>query len=113
MEGGWSENIVEASPMRADNTSFQIPNGTIAKYMKGFQQLGYDDLKIRFYDNGYSDMQEGIENRKISSYTFLAGGVLMTVLVLLLFGYLFIGRQEQRTAIERCLGMTRRDARSL
>lgn len=108
VEGDWSDHIVSAAPMSASNTTFQIPNGSIRSYMEKFRTLGLDQLEIRFYDDGYTDLEEGIENRRITSGVLLAGGSLMTVLVLALFGHLYISRQERRTAIERSLGLTKK-----
>ena len=81
VEGDWSDHIVSAAPMSASNTTFQIPNGSIRSYMEKFRTLGLDQLEIRFYDDGYTDLEEGIENRRITSGVLLAGGSLMTVLV--------------------------------
>ena len=57
--------------MRGATTSFQIPNGTIQEFMDKWDRQGIEDLKITFYDKGYSQLKEGIENRMLMSWIFL------------------------------------------
>lgn len=103
----WADNIVDNEPMRHDTTAFEIPNGQIDSFMEVWKKQGIDELEINFYDKGYTQLKEGIENRRIMAYIFLAGGGAVTLLIILFFCHLFIAKQERRTAIERSLGMTR------
>lgn len=100
-------NILDYGPMMGYNTVFQIPNGTIAQFQKAWEKQGVGDLELTFYDRGYTQIKEGLDQiRKIALALFLAG-ILIAVLILLFFCHLFIGKQKKRTAIERSLGMSR------
>ncbi len=98
-------NLVAFGPMMNGTTSFQIPNGSIEKYLEGWEMYGKDNLEITFYDMGYSQLKDGIENMKTVSLFLLAAGVVLTGFILFFFSHLFITKQAQRTAIERSLGM--------
>lgn len=109
-EEAWSENITGtgAGYMKSYNTSFQIPNGSIAEYMEGWKKQGIDGLEIKFYDNGYTELKEDLESRKMTSKIFLTGGLAMAFLILLFFANLFISGQQERIAVERLLGRMKR-----
>ena len=110
----WENNIIDSRPMKASTTSFEIPNGTIDDYMELWAKQGIDNLEIQFYDKGYSKLETGIENRRIMGYILLSGGIVVTILILLFFCHLFIAKQKERTAVERCMGITKgKCARSL
>lgn len=110
----WENNIIDSRPMKASTTSFEIPNGTIDDYMELWAEQGIDNLEIKFYDKGYSKLEAGIENRRIMGYILLFGGIIVTILILLFFCHLFIAKQKERTAVERCMGVTKgKCARSL
>ncbi len=98
-------NLIGFGPMMDGTTSFQIPNGSIEKYLEAWEVYGKDNLEITFYDMGYSQLKDGIENMKTVSLFLLAAGVVLTGFLLFFFSHLFITRQAQRTAIERSLGM--------
>ncbi len=102
-------NILSYGPMKANTTSFQIPNGSIEDYMAAFEKTGFaNKLEITFYDQGYSKLQSGLENMKKMSLLFLAIGAAMSVALVFFFCHVFIGKQKMRTAIERMLGMNER-----
>lgn len=101
-------NIASFGPMRGFNTSFQIPNGDIEKYLTAWEKYGTDKLEITFYDKGYSQLQSGIKNMKNMSMIFFIAGVVMVLSVLIFFCHLFIAKQKRRTAIERSLGLSKR-----
>lgn len=98
-------NLVAVGPMMNGTTSFQIPNGSIEKYLEAWEAYGKDNLEITFFDMGYSQLKDGIENMKTVSAFLLAAGVVLTGFILFFFSHLFITKQAQRTAIERSLGM--------
>ena len=108
----WENNILQDGPMNAGTTRFQIPNGTIDSFLKQWYAQGIKDVEITFYDGGYSELQDSIQNRKFMAYVLLIGGSVTAMLIMLLLGHLFISKQEQRTAIERSLGMSRRQCMS-
>ncbi len=107
-ENAWEDNIVRFEPMSEGNTSFQIPNGTIDDFMKAWEKQGVDGLDIKFYDKGYSQLQAGIENRKLMAWIFLASGCVLAVMILCFFSNLFITGQQERIAVERLLGRTKK-----
>ena len=51
-EEAWSENITGtgAGYMKSYNTSFQIPNGSIAEYMEGWKKQGIDVKNVLLWD---------------------------------------------------------------
>lgn len=110
----WKDNIIDSSQMKASTTSFEIPNGTIDDYMELWAEQGIDNIEIKFFDRGYSKLEAGIENRRTMGYILLFGGIIVTILILLFFCHLFIAKQKERTAVERCMGITKgKCARSL
>lgn len=91
------------------NTSFRIPNGTIDDYMKAVQAKGIDSVvDIKFYDKGYSELESGILQMERMAYVLLIAGIIMAILVLLFFCHMMISGQKKRTAIERSLGVGKR-----
>lgn len=105
-------NIVSYGPMKGETTSFQIPNGTVEQFMTAWEKYGSDELEITFYDKGYSKLEAGLDNMKHMSQVLLVVGLLMIVFILLFFSHLFITKQKKRTAIERCLGMGKKECRN-
>lgn len=104
-------NILDYGPMKGYTTSFQIPNGSIDKFLSSWEKYGTDELEITFYDMGYSQIKSGLENMKQMSLILLVIGLLMVIFLLLFYSHLFISNQKVRTAIERCLGVTKRKAK--
>lgn len=100
------KNLVSCGPMTDGTSSFQIPNGTVDEFLKGWAAYGTDGLEFTFYDRGYSRLKAGMDNMRNMSLLLLTAGVLLTGLLLLFFSHLFITKQAERTAIERSLGMS-------
>ena len=107
-ENCWADNIAGRGPLEGATTSFQIENGTIEEFREKWEALEIDDLEIRFYDMGYTQLQENLENRKLMSMIFLASGCVMAVMILCFFSSLFITGQRERIAVERLMGRTKR-----
>ena len=105
------KNLVSCGPMTDATSSFQIPNGSIDTFLKGWGEYGTDKLEFTFYDMGYSQLKAGIDNMKKLSLCLLAAGVILTMLLLFFFSHLFITKQAERTAIERSLGMKKAQCR--
>ena len=101
------DNIVAYSPMKASNTSFQIPNGGIEAFMEEWNKLGITNLDIQFFDKGYTKLKAGLDAMKNVSFVLLLSGAATMLLILVFFTYLFISKQKKRTAIERSLGMSK------
>jgi len=108
-----ANNILDYGPMKGFNTVFQIPNGTVEKYMKLWEKASASGpaagkLTITIHDKGYTQIKEGLIQIKQVAFALFVAGLLVTVLILLFFCSLFIGKQKKRTAIERSLGMGKR-----
>ncbi|MDO5540404.1 MAG: ABC transporter permease [Eubacteriales bacterium] len=104
-------NIVAFGAMRDMNTSFEIPNGTIDTFLTRWNQQGISELEFTFYDMGYTELQAGLRNMRNLSLMVLSVGVIVTAILILFFTNLFITKQKERTAIERSLGMTKKQCR--
>ncbi len=103
-----ADNITAYGPMLGSTTSFQIKNGTIRDYLEKWNLQGIDNIEITFYDGGYTQMKAGMENMKQTSRILVVMGVVLILMVLLYFTWLFIIRQGERTAVERCLGLSKK-----
>ena len=109
IENSDSNNILAFGPMKSNTTSFQIPNGSIEEFMKEWGKLGYDQLEIKFYDRGYSKLKAGMDDMRNMSMALIAVGFVVVISILMFFSHLFITKQVKRTAIERSLGMRKRE----
>lgn len=110
VKGSWDNHIVSYRPMSAANTTFEIANGSIEEFLEQWNEQEFaKELEVTFYDKGYSEFERGIESRKMMSNIFLISGVMLSVLILIFFCNLFIMGQKQRIAVERVLGLTRRE----
>lgn len=110
INGSWDNHIVSYRPMSAANTTFEIENGTIEEFMEQWNGQEFaKELEVTFYDKGYSEFERGIESRKMMCNIFLISGLLLATIILIFFCNLFIMGQKQRTAVERVLGLTRRE----
>ncbi|SHH62721.1 FtsX-like permease family protein [Sporanaerobacter acetigenes] len=103
------DNIVGYGPMKGYNTSFQIPNGTTKVYLEKFKALGINNLEVEFYDGGYERLSSGMGNLKTVAVILVAVSAATTLAILFFFVFLFISKQKKRTAIERSLGMNRKE----
>lgn len=108
IQGSDANNIRGYGPMRGYNTSFQIPNGAIDAFMAAWNAQGVDGLDITFYDRGYTQLKAGFDKVRGIALALLVAGIVIVVLILLFFCHLFIGKQKKRTAIERSLGMSKK-----
>ncbi|MCX4322262.1 MAG: hypothetical protein OSJ59_04795 [Lachnospiraceae bacterium] len=99
-----ADNILESGPMAGSNTSFRIENGTIDEFMEKWSKLQIPNVEITFYDGGYSELEANINNMKYIARLLLVMGMSMVFMVLGYFSWLFILKQKERTAVERCLG---------
>jgi hypothetical protein len=97
----------DTAAMEGAYTSFQIPNGTIDKFMAAWAAQGIDDLEITFYDKGYSKIKAGLDEMKSMAVLMFTVGAATTLFTLVLFCHLFITKQRRRTAIERSLGLSK------
>lgn len=99
------KNLMDCGAMTDTTSSFQIPNGSIDRFFKGWSEYGTQNLEISFYDGGYSKLKAGIDNMRNLSWFLFLSGLILTSLLLFFFSHLFITQQARRTAVERALGM--------
>jgi hypothetical protein len=102
-------NIADYGPMKGYTTSFLIPNGTTKEYLEKFNTFGIDNLEISFYDGGYEKLAAGMKNVRQVAIILLAVSTVTTLALLVFFIYMFVSKQKKRTAIERSLGMSRKE----
>ena len=95
--------------MKGYNTSFQIPNGTTREYLEKFKALGINNLEVEFYDGGYEKLASGMQNLKTVAIILVIVSVATTLAVLFFFIFMFISKQKKRTAVERSLGMSKKE----
>ena len=105
-------NVIAEGPMQGYNASFQIENGGINDFYKEFSKLPEASLlEITFDDKGYERFSSQMNNMQtIAIIIFLVGFVSVIASSAFLL-YSAIIRQRRRTAIERALGMSRRECR--
>jgi putative ABC transport system permease protein len=105
-------NVIAEGPMQGYNASFQIENGGINDFYKEFSKLPESSLlEVTFDDKGYERFASQMNNMQtIAVIIFLVGFVSVIASSAFLL-YSAIIRQRRRTAIERALGMTRRECR--
>lgn len=102
-------NIIKEGPMQGWNTSFRIKNGTTDKFIEEFSKIPESNfLEIEFYDNGYEQFKEGLENIMLIAKLLLIVGSALIIVVIVFFLYFSTVRERKRTAIERALGLTKK-----
>lgn len=103
-------NIALHGPMKGYTTAFRIPNGSesIDNYKRLWEAQGVDHVEITFYDGGYTKLEGGLKNMRTMSAVLLTTGIVSAVCIVVFFCHLFITKQRRQTAIERGLGMTRK-----
>lgn len=103
-------NIAVYGPMKGYTTAFRIPNGkkSIENFKEKWEAQGVGYVNISFYDGGFCELEEGLQSMERMSLLLLATGAVSAVCIVIFFCHLFITKQKKRTAIERCLGMKRR-----
>ncbi len=106
-------NILDVGPMLDTNTSFQIPNGSIAEFEAAFTEAVPESslLEITYDDNGYEQVSGNLRRTKDIAVLLGAIGLLSALAIFMLLLYFFVVKQKKRTAIERSLGMSRGQCR--
>jgi ABC-type antimicrobial peptide transport system permease subunit len=106
-------NIVDFGPMLDTTTSFQIPNGTIAEFEAAFTKAVPESslLEITYDDNGYEQISGDLKSARNIAVLLGAIGLFSTLAILMLLLYFFVVKQKKRTAIERSLGLSKRQCR--
>lgn len=107
-------NIAHVLPMNSTVASFQIPNGSIEEFDKALREAvpEAEQLVITYDDMGYAKVMKTLQAARNMAILLCAVGTLAAVAIVVLLLYFFIVRQKKRTAIERSLGMSRRQCRT-
>lgn len=107
-------NIAYFGPMSSTMTSFQLPNGTIEEFDAALRAAvpEAERLRIEYDDMGYSDVKSNLDSINQTALLLLASGILASAAVVALLIYFFVVREKKRTAVERSLGMTKRQCRT-
>lgn len=109
ISGNYEDHVSERGPMQAYNTSFRIKNGSAGIFLEEFAKLPESSLlEIEFDDGGYETFASKMRNTRIvAGILFVAGFALLLATIAFLM-YFMILKQKRRTAVERALGMTKR-----
>ncbi len=107
-------NIASYGAMNGLTTTFQIPNGTVQAFDTKLRSAvpEVDMLTITYNDNGYSDVVGTLENARLTAILLFFIGLFTIIAIVILLLFIFIVKQKKRTAIERSLGMSKRQCRN-
>lgn len=108
-----AENIVSFGPLHHTTTSFELPNGSIAKFDAALRTAvpSVEKLDISYNDNGFENIMSSLRELRTISILLFVIGVAAAFLIVVLLLYFFIVKQKKRTAIERSLGMSKAQCR--
>ena len=106
-------NIASYGPMNTLTTSFQIPNGTIEEFDAKLRAAvpEVEQLNITYNDNGYTEVIATLNTARLAAILLFAVGLLATLAIVILLLFFFIVKQKKRTAVERSLGMSKKQCR--
>lgn len=106
-------NIAWFTPMCASTASFEIPNGKIEEFDAALKAAvpEAESLTITYDDRGYMEMMKSLNSSRNMAFLLLLVGVLAALAIVILLLYFFVVKERKRTAIERSLGMTRKQCR--
>lgn len=106
------KNIFASGPMLGTTTSFQLENGTIAQFEEALRQIPESRfLQVDYDDNGYEQVAGSLNRVQEAAVLLCGAGGFCAAAVVALLLYFFIVKQKRRTAIERSLGMSKRQCR--
>ena len=106
-------NIAYYGTLKSGQTTFLLPNGSIDAFETALHEAvpDWEGFEITYNDNGYEEIMGSLRSAWITAILLLAVGFLSALATLLLLLYFFIVKQKKRTAIERSLGMSKRQCR--
>lgn len=107
------DRITYYHPMTRFTASFQIPNGSIQEFDAAIKEHvpEAERLIITYDDRGYSEIMKSLNNSRAMAFLLLMGGIMAALSIVALLLYFFVVKEKKRTAIERSLGMTKRQCR--
>lgn len=106
-------NIAYFGRMTKSMTSFQLKNGAVEEFDKALHEAvpQAEELTIQYSDMGYAAAEESLRSTQKTALLLLAIGLLAAVTIVALLLYFFIVQEKKRTAIERSLGLSKRQCR--
>ncbi len=106
-------NIAGFNYFDGKTVTFQIENGTIDDFDAALRANlpQAEDLIITYNDNGYTEIMESLQSTRTAAQLLFIVGLLAAVAILLLLLYFFVVKEKKRTAVERSLGMSKRQCR--
>lgn len=107
-------NIAGFNYFDGKTATFQIENGTIDDFDAALRAAvpQAEDLIVTYNDNGYTEIMESLQSTRAAAQLLFIVGLLASVAILLLLLYFFVVKQKKRTAVERSLGMSKRQCRA-
>ena len=110
---GHEDRIAYCQPITRYTCSFQIPNGSIQKFDKALKENFPDAerLSVTYDDRGYSEIKKSLDNSRAMALLLLLAGIMAALSIVALLLYFFVVKEKKRTAVERSLGMTKRQCR--
>ncbi len=108
-----ADNIAAFNYFDGKTATFQIENGTIDDFDAALRANlpQAEDLIITYNDNGYTEIMESLQSTRAAAQLLFIVGLLAAVAILLLLLYFFVVKEKKRTAVERSLGMSKRQCR--
>lgn len=106
-------NIAWFEPMSKATVSFEIPNGNITEFNNALLKAvpEAENLDITYDDRGYSEIMKSLDNSRGMALLLLLVGIMAALCIVALLLYFFVAKEKKRTAIERSLGMSKRQCR--
>ena len=98
-EGGFGQALFGYQLGRA-----VLDNAGARQAADALQALAPEGVRVTLYDQGYSAAAQPLQTMGSTALAITAACLCGTLAVLLLFGYLFVGRQQDTVVILTCLG---------
>lgn len=113
IKAGWENHLMHFGPMDRGTTSFQIENGTIQQFDQALRAAVPEaaGLTITYNDLGYSEIMSALNSSRNIALLLLFSSLLAALGIIALLLYFFVVREKKRTAVERSLGMSKRQCR--
>ena len=88
-----------------------LANGNARHAADAIAALCPDNVRVTLYDQGYSAAAQPLQTMQTTAMAITLAAACSTFAVLLLFAYLFVGRQKETVQVLVCLGTPRRKIR--
>lgn len=88
-----------------------LENSTARRTADAIAALCPDNVRVTLYDQGYSAAAQPLQTMQTTAMAITLAAACSTFAVLLLFAYLFVGRQKETVQILICLGTPKRKIR--